>query len=171
MKTSGPLQPLRLKPLDSLKLMDGVRSLEIGYFDARLNGWMDRWTDAQTLPNLVRLRLTTEERSQPYEIVVHVPGGGLTRVDSLLNIPGLNAGGLNTTPATGGQTAPPSYVPPNPPSFVPRPPPGGVPQPPPNAFGQGAAKHPALVALGRSNAVRLTSFVMLARSPAPVGRR
>ncbi|MEY2489420.1 MAG: Type secretion system protein [Verrucomicrobiota bacterium] len=36
-------------------LLDDVRSLQIRYFDPRLNAWVDRWTDPSVLPKLVRL--------------------------------------------------------------------------------------------------------------------
>ena len=123
------------RPADALKLMDGVQALEIAYFDARLNGWVDNWADPQALPNLVRLRLTTVNRTQPYEIVLRVPGGGLTRVDSLPGVPviaNLPPGAAPATNANGQPAAPPSYVPGAPPSYVPQPPPNiRPPQPPP----------------------------------------
>ncbi len=62
-------------PSDWVKLMDNVKGLEISYFDARLNGWVDKWTDTSTLPNLVRVRLALGEGRAPYEIVERVPGG------------------------------------------------------------------------------------------------
>jgi prepilin-type N-terminal cleavage/methylation domain-containing protein len=36
-------------------LVDDVRSLQIRYFDPRVNAWTDRWTDPGVLPRLVRL--------------------------------------------------------------------------------------------------------------------
>jgi prepilin-type N-terminal cleavage/methylation domain-containing protein len=36
-------------------LLDDVRSLQIRYFDSRLNVWVERWTDTVTLPPLVKL--------------------------------------------------------------------------------------------------------------------
>ena len=123
------------RPADVLKLLDGVQALEIAYFDARLNGWVDKWTDPQALPNLVRLRVTTESRTEPYEMILRVPGGGLTRVDALLSVPNLLPRGNVGTPVNGAPAAPPSYVPGAPPSYVPQPPPNirpGAPQPPPN---------------------------------------
>lgn len=67
-------------PSDWVMLMDNVKSLEIAYFDARLNGWVDKWVDQAALPNLVRLRVTTPGEVEPYEFVERVPGGGLTKV-------------------------------------------------------------------------------------------
>ena len=123
------------RPSDLIKLLDDVRALEIGYYDARLNGWVDKWTDPQALPNLVRLRVTTASRTEPYEMVLRVPGGGLTRVDALPNIPGILPPGAAGTTPNGAPAAPPSYVPGAPPSYVPQPPPNirpAAPQPPPN---------------------------------------
>ena len=53
--------------------------MEIAYFDSRLNGWVDKWTDQAALPNLVRLRLLDAESATPYEMILRVPGGGLRR--------------------------------------------------------------------------------------------
>ncbi len=68
-------------PSDWVLLMDNVKGLEIAYFDARLNGWVDKWTDQSILPNLVRVRLSILGESAPYEIVERVPGGGLAKVN------------------------------------------------------------------------------------------
>ncbi|HEY2711707.1 MAG TPA: prepilin-type N-terminal cleavage/methylation domain-containing protein [Chthoniobacterales bacterium] len=38
-------------------LLSNITSLEIRYFDPRLNAWVDRWTDRGTLPHLVRLTI------------------------------------------------------------------------------------------------------------------
>lgn len=67
-------------PADWVMLLDNVKSLEIAYFDARLNGWVDRWPDASLLPNLVRLRVTFGNSSVPLEIVERVPGGGIAKL-------------------------------------------------------------------------------------------
>ena len=68
-------------PSDWVAVMDGVKSLECSYFDARLNGWVDKWTDTSTLPNLLRVRLSLVNGGEPYEIVERVPGGSAnTRV-------------------------------------------------------------------------------------------
>ena len=68
--------PKQNLPADWLPLMPGVTSLEIAYFDARLNGWVDKWTDQGALPNLVRLRLGADKEEPPYEMIARVPGGG-----------------------------------------------------------------------------------------------
>src|ERR1700736_4868887 len=36
-------------------LIDNVSSLQIRYFNAQINVWMDRWTDTNTLPRLVKV--------------------------------------------------------------------------------------------------------------------
>ncbi len=85
-KPLASLHPAQEKlPSDWVSLLSGVRQLEIAYFDARLNSWVDRWTDQTILPNLVRLRLTLEAGQPPYEIVERVPGGGLKRVPAQAN--------------------------------------------------------------------------------------
>ena len=51
-------------------LINDVTSLQIRYFDSRLNAWVPRWTDTITLPRLVRLVIGRREASVPEEIVV-----------------------------------------------------------------------------------------------------
>lgn len=51
-------------------LLEGVRSLEIRYFDPRLNTWVERWTDTVTLPRLVRLAIGRPERATPWEAII-----------------------------------------------------------------------------------------------------
>ena len=78
---STTLQTGRLQlPSDWVRLMDNVSALEIAFFDSRLNGWVDKWTDQANLPNLVRVRVSLVGNPMPYEIVERVPGGGLTKV-------------------------------------------------------------------------------------------
>ena len=84
-------------PSDWVKLLDGVSALEISYFDPRLNTWLDKWNDQTLIPSLVRVRLTMEQSSSPYEFIERVPGGGLRRglpntVAAGTNIPGLPPG-------------------------------------------------------------------------------
>ena len=67
-------------PADWVLLMDKVHSLEIAYYDARLGGWVDKWTDQSILPTLVRLRLTLAGEDEPLEIVERIPGGGVSRL-------------------------------------------------------------------------------------------
>jgi prepilin-type N-terminal cleavage/methylation domain-containing protein len=66
-------------PSDWIKLMDDVNRLELGYFDSRLNGWVEKWTDQSVLPSLVRFRLFNATNQPPYELVVRVPAGGVRR--------------------------------------------------------------------------------------------
>jgi prepilin-type N-terminal cleavage/methylation domain-containing protein len=51
-------------------LLTNVRSMEIRYFDPRLNAWVDRWTDRGTLPHLVRLTITRVGGSVPWVAVL-----------------------------------------------------------------------------------------------------
>ena len=50
-------------------LLDKVSSLQIRYFDVRLNAWVERWTDTVTLPKLVRLVIGRPDRD-PTEAVI-----------------------------------------------------------------------------------------------------
>jgi hypothetical protein len=53
-----------------VRLIDDVTSLQIRYFDPRLNAWVQRWTDTITLPRLVRLVIGRRDVKVPEEIVV-----------------------------------------------------------------------------------------------------
>jgi hypothetical protein len=51
-------------------LIRNVRSLRIRYFNPRLNGWVDRWTDALVLPRLVKVTVGRTDSSVPWEAVI-----------------------------------------------------------------------------------------------------
>jgi prepilin-type N-terminal cleavage/methylation domain-containing protein len=51
-------------------LIRDVRSLQIRYFDPRINVWVERWTDAVTLPRLVKLVIERSDTSAPWELIV-----------------------------------------------------------------------------------------------------
>jgi prepilin-type N-terminal cleavage/methylation domain-containing protein len=52
-----------------VSLLDDVSSLQIRYFDVRLNAWVDRWPDPSTLPKLVRLMIGRADRP-PLEVII-----------------------------------------------------------------------------------------------------
>src|ERR1700731_887668 len=51
-------------------LIANVRSLQVSYFDARLNVWVERWTDAGTLPRLVKLTVGRTDAGVPWEGII-----------------------------------------------------------------------------------------------------
>jgi len=51
-------------------LLTNLKSIEIRYFDPRLNAWVDRWTDRGTLPHLVRLTIDRASSSVPWQAVL-----------------------------------------------------------------------------------------------------
>jgi prepilin-type N-terminal cleavage/methylation domain-containing protein len=53
-----------------IPLLTNLNSVEIRYFDPRLNAWVDRWTDRGTLPHLVRLTIARADSSVPWEAVL-----------------------------------------------------------------------------------------------------
>lgn len=53
-----------------IPLIKNVRSLQVRYFDARLNVWVERWTDAGTLPRLVKLTVDRADAAMPWEAVI-----------------------------------------------------------------------------------------------------
>ncbi len=50
-------------------LLSNVQSMQIRYFDPRLNSWVDRWTDTVTLPRLVRL-LVARPNGAPWDVII-----------------------------------------------------------------------------------------------------
>jgi len=53
-----------------IRLIDSVGSLQIRYFDSRLNTWVQRWVDTVALPRLVKIVIGRSDASAPAEIVV-----------------------------------------------------------------------------------------------------
>jgi len=53
-----------------IRLIDNVGSLQIRYFDSRLNTWVQRWVDTATLPRLVKVVIGRSDASVPAEIIV-----------------------------------------------------------------------------------------------------
>ncbi len=51
-------------------LLPDVQSLQIRYFDPRLNTWVDKWTDTITLPRLVKLVIARPNASAPWENII-----------------------------------------------------------------------------------------------------
>ena len=51
-------------------LIEGVSSMQIRYFDPRLNVWLDKWTDTVTLPRLVKITLGRTDASVPWEAII-----------------------------------------------------------------------------------------------------
>ncbi|MCX6968420.1 MAG: hypothetical protein NTZ46_11715 [Verrucomicrobia bacterium] len=56
-----------------LPLFRGVRGLEIRYYDPTRAEWMEKWTNAETRPALVRVKLWRDPSPDPYEIVLPIP--------------------------------------------------------------------------------------------------
>jgi prepilin-type N-terminal cleavage/methylation domain-containing protein len=56
-----------------LPLLPRVDAIEIRYFDQRLNAWLDKWSDAQARPALVRVRIWRTDETIPYEVVIELP--------------------------------------------------------------------------------------------------
>ncbi|MBA3882119.1 MAG: prepilin-type N-terminal cleavage/methylation domain-containing protein [Chthoniobacterales bacterium] len=51
-------------------LLSNVQSLQIRYFDPRLNTWVDRWTDTSTLPRLVKVTVGRPDNPVPWEAII-----------------------------------------------------------------------------------------------------
>lgn len=67
-----PLGESGLSEIDKswVSLIDNVTSLEIRYFDSRLNTWIEKWTDANTLPRLVKVTVGRGDASRPWEAII-----------------------------------------------------------------------------------------------------
>jgi prepilin-type N-terminal cleavage/methylation domain-containing protein len=53
-----------------IPLIENVASLEIQYFDPRLNNWLDRWSDSARLPRLVKIVVGRNDAAVPWEVVI-----------------------------------------------------------------------------------------------------
>lgn len=53
-----------------IPLIENVQSLQIRYFDPRLNTWLDRWADTGTLPRLVKITVGRKDASVPWEVII-----------------------------------------------------------------------------------------------------
>jgi prepilin-type N-terminal cleavage/methylation domain-containing protein len=53
-----------------VRLIDNVGTLQIRFFDSRLNTWVQRWTDTVTLPRLVKVVIGRTDAKAPTEITV-----------------------------------------------------------------------------------------------------
>ena len=51
-------------------VLGNVRSLQIRYFDPRLNSWTDRWTDVHAKPRLIRLVIGGSDRALPWDAII-----------------------------------------------------------------------------------------------------
>jgi len=51
-------------------LIEDVRSLQVRYFDVRLNVWVERWTDPGTLPRLVKVTVGRSDATVPWEAII-----------------------------------------------------------------------------------------------------
>jgi hypothetical protein len=56
-----------------LPLLPNVDAIEIRYFDPRLNAWLEKWSDPQSRPSLVRVRIWRTDQDVPYESVIELP--------------------------------------------------------------------------------------------------
>src|ERR1041384_1674758 len=60
-------------------LIENVQTLQIRYFDAQINRWLEKWTDAQRLPRLVKLTVQRSDSAAPWEVIIplaRTPWGG-----------------------------------------------------------------------------------------------
>jgi prepilin-type N-terminal cleavage/methylation domain-containing protein len=58
------------KPESWVPLIKNVNTLEIRYFDPRMNTWIDRWTNATQLPRLIKVTVGRNEAATPWEVII-----------------------------------------------------------------------------------------------------
>jgi prepilin-type N-terminal cleavage/methylation domain-containing protein len=51
-------------------LFENVQTLQVRYFDSRLNTWVDRWTDTVTLPRLVKVIIGRNDAGVAWEAII-----------------------------------------------------------------------------------------------------
>jgi len=52
-------------------LIENVNSLQVRYFDPRLNSWLDRWSDNLTLPRLIKVTIgPAADELPPWEVII-----------------------------------------------------------------------------------------------------
>jgi hypothetical protein len=51
-------------------LIENVGSLQIRYFEPRLNVWVDRWTDTLVMPRLVKIVVGRSDAAVPFEVII-----------------------------------------------------------------------------------------------------
>ena len=56
-----------------VSLIRPFTEFEVRYFDPRLNAWLDRWTDQNARPTLVRVRLRKNAEDPFTEAILPVP--------------------------------------------------------------------------------------------------
>jgi len=85
-----------------LPLFRGVRGFEVRYFDAGRKEWMEKWTDPQTRPSLIRVKLWRDPSSEAYEMVLPIPvkaqAAGAAPSFGTLQVPVNNSNPPSNTP-------------------------------------------------------------------------
>ena len=56
-----------------LPLFRGVRGFEVRYYDEERAEWMEKWTDTEHRPSLVRVKLWRDPSPEAYEVVLPIP--------------------------------------------------------------------------------------------------
>ena len=53
-----------------VRLIDNVQSLQIRYFDPKMNTWLDKWPYPGALPRLVKVTIGRKDASVPWEAII-----------------------------------------------------------------------------------------------------
>jgi prepilin-type N-terminal cleavage/methylation domain-containing protein len=53
-----------------IPLIEDVQAFQVRYFDSRKNVWVDKWSDAGTLPRLVKVTVSRNDAAVPWEVII-----------------------------------------------------------------------------------------------------
>lgn len=56
-----------------LPLFRGVRGFEVRYYDENRAQWMEKWTDTQSRPTLIRVKLWRDPSPDAFEVILPIP--------------------------------------------------------------------------------------------------
>jgi type II secretion system protein J len=69
---------VRTDVINWLPLMTGIAALEVRYYDPRAAAWLERWTQPNVRPSLIRMRFWRDGEEFPYESVLSLPAREFT---------------------------------------------------------------------------------------------
>ena len=84
-------------------VLENVKSLEVRYYDPRLPAWVEKWTDTNVMPRLIKLVIGRPDREQPLETIIALARTPLQIAPQMPQMPQTPAAGQNpnTNPAGG----------------------------------------------------------------------
>jgi prepilin-type N-terminal cleavage/methylation domain-containing protein len=87
-------------------VLEDVRSLEVRYYDPRLPAWVDKWTDTNVMPRLVKLLIGRPDRQQPMETIIALARTPLQIAPQMPQMPQVPTANQNPANLTPGNISP-----------------------------------------------------------------